>query len=320
MSEIHNRLEKNLRRLAPWAERHHIEAYRLYERDLPDYPFLVDRYKDRFVVYDRSDERIDRDEKKRAHLPGLLDALVALFANGQLGEAFLRERVVIKRRERQKGESQYEKLGESGENFAIRESQARFWVNLEDYLDTGLFLDHRLMRQRVFETCQAGQKFLNLFSYTGSVSVFAALKGARTTSVDLSATYTRWAMDNFQLNDLNPKDHEFIQANALEFLADAQNSRRGEFDVIFLDPPTFSNSKRMQGTFDVERDQVPLVERTMTLLKPGGLLFFSNNKRGFRLSSVLTSQFQTKDIGAQTLPKDFRDPKLRVVYEFRHAR
>lgn len=304
MDAIRNRLEKNLKKLVPWADRHRIEAYRIYERDIPDYPFIVDRYKDNFVIYDRGNEAIDSREDKREHFPQLLSALKDLF---KVSDA----QIFVKRRERKKGESQYEKIDTTGATFVVRESQALFRVNLVDYLDTGLFLDHRLMRQRLFAEA-SGKNVLNLFSYTGSVSVFAALGGARTTSVDMSATYTRWAQDNFELNDLITADHQFITQNALEYLGD--RSQQDRFDLIFLDPPTFSNSKRMDQTFEVERDQEYLVENATRLLKAGGVLYFSNNKRTFKLAPSIAARFDVRDISAQTIPKDFRDPKVHQVY------
>jgi 23S rRNA (cytosine1962-C5)-methyltransferase/23S rRNA (guanine2445-N2)-methyltransferase / 23S rRNA (guanine2069-N7)-methyltransferase len=307
MSEIRNRLEKNTKNLKPWAEKHQIEAYRLYERDIPDYPFIVDRYKDFFVVYDRGDERIDSRDDKREHFPRLIEALKDLYGTND-------EHIVIKRRERQKGESQYEKTGNTNRTLTVREGPAVFVVNLYDYLDTGLFLDHRLMRQKIFSEA-TGKDFLNLFAYTGSVSVFAALGGARTVSVDMSATYSRWAQDNFLANGLNPAAHDFITEDALKYLGAHQERRR--FDLIFLDPPTFSNSKRMESTFEVERDQEFLVDNAVKLLKPGGVLYFSNNKRTFKLSPSLSERYRIRDITAKTLPKDMRDPKVHHVFEIR---
>ncbi len=307
MSEIRNRLEKNFKKLGPWAERHRIEAYRIYERDIPDYPFIIDRYKDHFLIYDRGHSEIDSKEGKREHFPQLVSALKELFSA-------VDEKIIVKRRERQKGESQYEKIDGTGRTMVVRESQALFTVNLYDYLDTGLFLDHRLMRQKIFETAK-DKDFLNLFAYTCSVSVFAALGGARTTSVDMSATYTRWGQDNFALNKISPAGHEFITQNALEFLGDRTYKKR--FDLIFLDPPTFSNSKRMAQSFEVERDQEFLVENAMRLLKPNGTLYFSNNKRTFKLAPAIQSRYSVRDITAQTIPKDFRDPKIHYVFQIR---
>jgi 23S rRNA (cytosine1962-C5)-methyltransferase len=307
MSEIRNRLEKNLKKLAPWAEKLHLEAYRIYERDIPDYPFIVDRYKNFVLIYDRGHEAIDSKEEKREHFPQLITALKELLSLSD-------EKIVVKRRVRQKGESQYDKIDTTEKTMVVREGQALFWVNLYDYLDTGLFLDHRLMRQRIFESAK-GKDFLNLFSYTGSVSVFAALGGARTVSVDMSATYSRWAQENFRLNEIPLQSHEFVTQNALEFLGDRSSKR--QFDTVFLDPPTFSNSKKMEDTFEVERDQEYLIDNAMRRLKAGGVLYFSNNKRTFKLLPALIERYSVKDITAKTIPKDFRDPKIHHVFEIR---
>lgn len=308
VSDIKNRLKKNLSRLKPWAEKHAIEAYRVYDRDLPDYPFIIDRYKNYFLVFDRRNE-IDLDEKKRDHLSQITEAIQELEAP---------EEIILKRRERQRVDGnrahQYGRLAKTDHRLVIQESQARFIVNLYDYLDTGLFLDHRLIRQKVHKFCRPGMRMLNLFSYTASVSVFAALAGAKTTSVDLSNTYSQWAMDNFRENKLNLKDHQFVTTDVLDFL---DQTPQTDFDLIFLDPPTFSNSKKMDGTFEVERDQFSLVHQSSRWLKPGGLLLFSNNKRTFQLAPELRQEFQVREVSRDTLPFDFRDPKTRHVFEIR---
>jgi 23S rRNA (cytosine1962-C5)-methyltransferase/23S rRNA (guanine2445-N2)-methyltransferase / 23S rRNA (guanine2069-N7)-methyltransferase len=305
MSEIKNRIEKNAKNLKLWSEKHQIEAYRLYDRDIPEYPYIVDRYKDHFVIFDRGDERIDSREDKQGHFPELMQALSELFSARA-------ENIIVKKRARQKGDSQYEKTSQTNRTLKVREGQAVFIVNLYDYLDTGLFLDHRLMRQKIFKEA-AGKDFLNLFAYTGSVSVFAALGGARSTvSVDMSATYSRWAQDNFIANQIPLSNHEFITEDALQYLTNPHEKRH--FDLIFLDPPTFSNSKRMEQSFEVEREQEFLVENAMRLLKPGGLLYFSNNKRTFKLSPELMGRFNINNITAKTIPKDMRDQKIHQVF------
>lgn len=297
-----NRLEKNAKKLKPWSRRHRIEAYRLYDRDIPEFPCIIDVYGKYFVVYDRSDARIERD---RERLPVALAALQEAFAVD-------RRSIFLKARERQKGETQYEKMESSGHEFDVREGEALFRVNLSDYLDTGLFLDHRLMRERV-RGGSAGKRVLNLFSYTGSVSVAAALGGAaRVTSVDLSATYTEWARENFRLNGLPLVRHDFVQANALEFL---REPRAPLYDLVFLDPPTFSNSKRMSGDFEVERDQDSLVGLCMPWLAPGGQLWFSCNKRTFRLSAAILAGYSVRDVTGDTIPFDFRDRKIHCAFE-----
>lgn len=303
MSVIQNRLEKNSRRLTPWASRLPTEAWRLYDRDIPEYPFIVDLYLDYAVVWDRSDEVIDKDKN---HLPELLTALQAV-------RGLSPEKIIVKKRARQEGTSQYERIDEKDSFLTVTEGKAKLRVNLWDYLDTGLFLDHRPMRYKVQKLAR-GKKVLNLFCYTGSVSVFAALGGGQVTSVDMSATYLDWAQENFRLNHLSVTDHEFIQSDVLQWL---ENDPQPEFDLIFLDPPTFSNSKRMKRTFEVERDQVELVSNTMRWLRPEGLLFFSNNKRDFKLSSELQSRFSIRDISEESIPPDFHDKKIHRCYEIR---
>ncbi|HEY1079989.1 MAG TPA: class I SAM-dependent methyltransferase [Bdellovibrio sp.] len=300
---IKNRLDKNFKKLKSWSQRHQIEAFRLYDRDIPEYPFIVDIYKDHFLIYDKS-EFIDKDKN---HLPHVMDALKALFKCSD-------DQIVLKKRERQEGLKQYEKLDGKNLTFTVRESQALFKVNLYDYLDSGLFLDHRPMRQKVFKNA-AGKKFLNLFCYTGSVSVFAALAGASTTSVDMSQTYLRWAQDNFELNNLPLAEHSFINADVLEWLR--SQSKTPTFDMIFLDPPTFSNSKKMEDVFEVEKDQEFLVEACMQMLTPGGILYFSNNKRKFKLSENILAKYLVKDLSEESIPQDFHDKKIHVCFEIR---
>ncbi len=302
MDMIKNRLEKNLKKLKPWADRQKIEAWRLYDRDIPEYPFIVDVYKDHYVVYDKSDFYLDKDKN---HLPHLMNALMTLFKCDE-------NKIVHKKRERQEGLNQYEKLAAKNEIFAVRESQALLNVNLYDYLDTGLFLDHRPMRQKIFKSAQ-NKQFLNLFCYTASVSVFAALGGAKTTSVDMSQTYLFWAQENFKLNNISIENHSFINANVLEWLS--EHSQKLSFDIIFLDPPTFSNSKKMTDSFEVERDQDFLVESCMNMLSPEGILYFSNNKRKFKLTQALLSKYKVKDITEESIPQDYHDKKIHNCFQ-----
>lgn len=299
---ILNRLQKNYKKLKPWAERNSIEAYRLYDRDIPEFPFIVDLYKDYILIHDKSITSIDAEKN---HQELLLQAIKQLFPESI-------SKIVFKKRERQEGLKQYEKLATSNQKMIIQEGKAKFWINLYDYLDTGLFLDHRPLRYE-FTKLKKPVQFLNLFCYTGSVSVAAALGGATTKSVDMSRTYLDWAQENFQLNNIDPDRHQFIHENALEFL---QNQpAQPQFDIIFLDPPTFSNSKRMGDFFEVEKDQEFLVHNSMKLLNPQGKLYFSNNKRKFKLSEKLKSEYRIKDISAQTIPMDFHDQKIHQCYE-----
>ncbi len=304
MSMIKNRLDKNYRKLKPWADRNQIQAFRIYDRDIPEFPFIVDKYGDIFVVYDRSDKWIDKDKN---HLPLVLEALKEIF-NAEADD------VVIKKRERQEGVHQYEKIAETKRRFQVKETHCSFWVNPYDYLDTGLFLDHRPLRYKISKIA-SGKSFLNLFCYTGSFSVVAAKAGAETTSVDMSRTYLDWTIDNFNLNEIPLASHRFLQSDVIDYLNQPVTDR---FDLIYLDPPTFSNSKRMDGTFEVERDQLPLIQQTMKRLQPEGQLFFSTNKRNFKLAPEILTDYKVEDITPLTIPNDFHDQKIHQVYILRN--
>jgi 23S rRNA (guanine2445-N2)-methyltransferase / 23S rRNA (guanine2069-N7)-methyltransferase len=235
--------------------------------------------------------------------------------------AVSREQIIVKRRERQRGRSQYEKLGQCGEFHEVREGPCRFLVNFTDYLDTGLFLDHRITRAIVGELA-SGRNVLNLFCYTATASVHAALGRARSTlSVDMSAPYLEWAARNFALNGLDPHRHLRLQADCLQWLEEQAGvgvPRR--FGLIFLDPPTFSRSKRMQTTFDVQRDHVALLGTTAKLLEPDGILLFSTNRERFKLDAGALPGLCFEDITAQTIPKDFvRNPKIHRCWRIIHT-
>ena len=304
---IRNRLEKNLKKLQPWSEKNSIEAYRLYDRDIPEYPFIVDRYKNHFVVYDKSEE-IDKDKE---HLPLLTDALQELFKIPV-------SQIIVKRRQKQKGNDQYQKLDQKNEKIIVKENGVEVLVNLWDYLDTGLFLDHRPMRYQFLKKSK-GLRFLNLFCYTGVASVMAAKGGATTYSVDMSKNYLEWARENFKLNDLSVKDNYFIEEDVLQFLDQAVDwpDFKGSFDVIFLDPPTFSNSKSMRTDFDVERDQEALIAKVIKLLKPDGILYFSTNKRNFKMAPSLTQLYRVKNITRDSIPVDIHDHKIHHCFEIK---
>jgi len=224
-----------------------------------------------------------------------------------------RERIALKQRYRGKGGEKYGRLDARGEFLEVEEGGLRFLVNLWDYLDTGLFLDHRPLRARVRELAR-GARFLNLFCYTGAVSVYAAAGGARsTTSIDLSPTYLEWASRNFMLNGFRGEAHRLVQSDALEFL----QTDRGLYELIFVDPPTFSNSKRAED-FDVQRDHVRLLRLAAEHLAPGGLILFSNNYRRFRIDADALAELELRDISASTVPFDFaRDPKIHHAWEIR---
>ncbi|MBZ9666624.1 bifunctional 23S rRNA (guanine(2069)-N(7))-methyltransferase RlmK/23S rRNA (guanine(2445)-N(2))-methyltransferase RlmL [Pseudomonas sp. LMG 31766] len=300
-----NRLQKNLKQLGKWARREGIECYRLYDADMPEYAVAVDLYRDYVHVQEYAAPRSVDPDKAQARL---LDALAAI--PQALGVA--QSRVVVKRRERQAGTKQYQRQAAQGEFMEVSEGGVKLLVNLTDYLDTGLFLDHRPLRLRLQHEA-AGKRFLNLFCYTATATVHAAKGGARsTTSVDLSKTYLDWARRNLALNGFSDK-HRLEQGDVMAWLAED----RGEYELIFIDPPTFSNSKRMEGVFDVQRDHVELLDLAMARLARGGVLYFSNNFRKFQLDESLVARYQVEEISAQTLDPDFaRNPKIHRAWRF----
>ena len=300
-----NRLQKNLKQLGKWARREGVECYRLYDADMPEYALAVDLYRDWVHVQEYAAPRSIDPEKAQARL---LDALAAI--PQALGVA--QNRVVIKRRERQVGTKQYQRQAAQGQFMEVVEGGVKLLVNLTDYLDTGLFLDHRPLRLRLQKEA-AGKRFLNLFCYTATATVHAAKGGARsTTSVDLSKTYLDWARRNLSLNGFSDK-HRLEQANVMEWL----QADRQEYDLVFIDPPTFSNSKRMEGVFDVQRDHVELIDLAMARMARGGVLYFSNNFRKFQLDEGLAARYQVEEISAQTLDADFaRNPKIHRAWRF----
>ncbi|WP_277372161.1 bifunctional 23S rRNA (guanine(2069)-N(7))-methyltransferase RlmK/23S rRNA (guanine(2445)-N(2))-methyltransferase RlmL [Pseudomonas sp. AA-38] len=300
-----NRLQKNLKQLGKWARREGVECYRLYDADMPEYALAIDLYRDWVHVQEYAAPRSIDPDKAQARL---LDALAAV--PQALGIA--QSHVVVKRRERQSGTSQYQRQAALSQFLEVEEGGVKLLVNLIDYLDTGLFLDHRPLRLRIQREA-AGKRFLNLFCYTATATVHAAKGGARsTTSVDLSKTYLDWARRNLALNGFSDK-HRLEQANVMQWL---ENDRE-EYDLIFIDPPTFSNSKRMEGVFDVQRDHVELLDQAMARLARGGVLYFSNNFRKFQLDEGLSARYQVEEISAQTLDPDFaRNPKIHRAWRF----
>jgi 23S rRNA (guanine2445-N2)-methyltransferase / 23S rRNA (guanine2069-N7)-methyltransferase len=301
---VANRIKKNLRKLAPWLKTADTNAYRVYDADLPEYSAAVDCYDGRAHVQEYAAPKTIPEEIAQRRLRELLTAVAYVFAIPQ-------KSVANKTRQRNKGTQQYEKLGESGEFFVVQEGQGKFWVNLHDYLDTGLFLDHRPLRKRIFAEAR-GKRFLNLFCYTASATVQAALGGAtQSVSVDMSNTYLDWAERNFVLNSINRDRHQLVQADCLKWL---QQCRQG-FDLIMLDPPTFSNSKRMEGVLDVQRDHVAMIKRCMDLLNPEGKLYFSTNLRSFKLDMDALDGYAIDDISAQTIDLDFsRNDKIHRCF------
>jgi 23S rRNA (guanine2445-N2)-methyltransferase / 23S rRNA (guanine2069-N7)-methyltransferase len=302
-----NRLRKNLKSIGRWARREGVSCYRLYDADMPEYALAVDRYEQWVHVQEYAPPAGVDPERADVRLREALSALSAVLE-------VPRERIFLKVRRRQKGRAQYERQDARGEFHEVSEGNCRFLVNFTDYLDTGLFLDHRPTRALLQEMA-AGKRFLNLFAYTATASVHAAMGGARsTTSVDLSRTYLAWARKNFALNGFSDRCHEFIQADVRAWMS----AEKRRFDLIFLDPPTFSNSKSMAGTFDVQRDHVELLGEAARLLAPGGTLVFSNNNRRFRMDAEALPELFCEEITPRTIPRDFeRNPRIHNCWIIR---
>jgi 23S rRNA (guanine2445-N2)-methyltransferase / 23S rRNA (guanine2069-N7)-methyltransferase len=309
-----NRIGKNLRQLEKWAQRESVSCYRIYDADMPEYSFAIDRYAEAdggrvwlYVQEYAAPKTIDPAavQKRRA------EALSALpSATGVPAEC-----IHLRQRRRTARGQQYEKLGQQADFRMVEEGGLRFWVNFTDYLDTGLFLDHRITRARLREAA-ARKRFLNLFAYTGSATVYAAAGRAReTTTVDMSATYLDWAQRNLAVNGFSGGHHALVQADCIAWL-EAAVAERQSYDLIFLDPPTFSNSKRMDDILDVQRDHRALIERCMALLAPGGRLLFSTNAQKFRMDAAVGELYNVKDISRATLPRDFeRNPRIHQCFE-----
>ena len=306
-----NRLRKNLARLETWAKREDVACFRVYDADMPEYAFAIDLY--------GNDERWGCVQEYAAPATVAQDA-----ARGRRDEALAvlpevlglpTERIVLRTRRRQRGGDQYEKVGEEAQFHTVREGGHKFLVNFTDYLDTGLFLDHRITRRRVAELA-AGRSFLNLFAYTGTATVYAAGGGATSsTTVDMSRTYLDWAKRNLALNGLAGPQHGFVQADCLAWLEEQAAAPRGRYGLIFVDPPTLSRSKRMEREFDVQRDHAPLLALCARLLEPGGRILFSNNFQKFKLDPAVAEAFEVQDLSKATLPEDFaRNPRIHVCF------
>lgn len=311
-----NRIRKNLKQRASWLKREGVSCYRLYDADMPEYAFAIDEYRNA-----ESAERwlIVQEYQAPATIPEQTvrrrrsEALAGLSA----ATGIAADHIELRTRRRHRRGEQYVKQDSRGHFHVVAESGLRFWVNFVDYLDTGLFLDHRLTRQRLRAEA-AGKKFLNLFAYTGTASVYAAAGGARSTvSVDLSATYLDWARENLALNGFDTPAHLQVRADVREWLT--TEARAGaQFELIFCDPPTFSNSKRMEGVLDIQRDHPQLIEGCMQLLTRGGLLVFSTNAQRFKLADSIEQQYRVTDISRATLPTDFeRSPNIHRCFEIR---
>ncbi len=304
--DFENRLKKVFRTRKRWAQREKTTAFRVYEKDIPEYPYAVDLYGDHAVIYDLSiDDEASEPTGKRPK-----EDIMSVVGGALNVEP---EKVIFKRRKRMKGLDQYEKHSDKKVILTVQEGPALLEVNLTSYLDTGLFLDHRPLRKKIFQEAE-GKRFLNLFSYTGSFSVMAALGGAHCTTVDLSNTYQEWCRRNFNLNGIEAGYHKFVVGDALTYLKSATNM----FDLIVLDPPTFSNSKKTSNVLDVQRDHVHYIHACGKRLKKEGKLYFSTNNRKFKLDQSLQRGFNIQKLSPGTIPDDFRDKKVHQSWLIQH--
>jgi 23S rRNA (guanine2445-N2)-methyltransferase / 23S rRNA (guanine2069-N7)-methyltransferase len=318
---LRNRLAKNARHLQRWAARNGVSCYRIYDADLPEFSFALDRYQSEIapaVVWYHLQEY---------QAPATIAADKAEYRIGVAAEvvrelfSIPEDRLFCKIRSRQRGSSQYQKQDNKNELYQVREGTASLLINLSDYLDSGLFLDHRVTRELVSRR-SAGKSVLNLFCYTGAVGVQAGLGGASLVdNVDLSPTYLRWARENHLLNGLDDESrYRFLRADIVELLKKPdQFALQQNYDLIFCDPPSFSNSSKMQQSFDIQRDHEDLISLSMNLLAPEGLLLFSTNRRGFKLADVMQQSYNAVDITRSTIAEDFkRNPKIHRCWEIRH--
>ncbi|MEI6532191.1 MAG: class I SAM-dependent methyltransferase, partial [Chlamydiota bacterium] len=293
-SPLKNRLRKNYQHRRKWAERTKTNCFRLYDRDIKDYPFAIDFYDRRFCVHYFASKQ-DPDDRFEIEVENVLADLF----HAKKEDIYWRTRV------RRTKIEQYEKKDLSSDFFVVQEYGVKFWVNLRDYLDTGLFLDHRETRHLIASMAK-GKSLLNLFAYTGSFSVHAALGGALfTKTVDMSNTYCAWAENNFRLNKINAKTNIIERADCLKFF----DQETQKYDLIVLDPPTLSRSKKMAHIFDIQEDYKELIEKALRILKPNGTLFFSTNSRKFQIDSSLLPPCSLREISSKTEPIDFKGRK-----------
>ncbi len=306
-----NRIRKNLKILEKWAAKSGVSCYRLYDADLPEYAVAVDFFEGRWLHVQEyvAPREIDADKASRR-----LEDVVTVLPDAVGVPA---ENVFLKRRKRRKRTEQYTRMENRGEFYEVHEGGYSFLVNFSDYLDTGLFLDHRLTRELV-RSLSRGTRFLNLFAYTCTASVYAVKGGAATTtSVDSSNTYLKWARENFSANGIAGQQHRLLRSDCWEWL----HLDHEEYDLIFMDPPTFSNAKGKRATLDVQRDHPKLIRLAAARLAPGGVLIFSTNFRRFRLERAQLEGLDVEDITEQTIPRDFeRNRRIHSCYRISRGR
>lgn len=308
MEAFYNRLVKVSRHIGKWAKRNDIMCYRIFDHDIPEFPFCVDRYGDYLHVAEYASRFKFVDEE--AHEQWLSEAVGVISNALQVPEdhIFMKQRKRLDRRN-----EQYEKVDASAERMIVAEGGLRFYVNLKDYLDTGLFLDHRPLRTQFGREAKK-MRVLNLFAYTGAFSVYAAAGGAeKVTTVDLSNTYINWARDNFKLNNLDADSHEFIVMDTMQYLKSLPAAPL--FDLVFVDPPVFSNSTRLKGTWDTQRDHAHLLQLLLGVMEPGGVIYFSNNLRTFQPQFDRLKVTSIEDVRLQTIPEDFRNQHIHWCWK-----
>ena len=305
-----NRLRKNLKRLRRWAQRSGVSCYRVYDADLPEYAVAIDIYAEHVHVQEYQAPATIEARLAQRRLREVITVIPEILAVEP-------DCVYLKTRKRQRGMAQYDRQDQRQECFEVHEGGLRFKINLVDYRDSGLFLDHRLTRELLRDLAQ-GVEFLNLFAYTGSASVYAAAGGAlSTTTVDMSTTYGNWAKQNLELNGFSGHSHQVITADCLTWLEQTTH----KYGLIFLDPPTFSNSKKMEDCFDIQRDHVGLILNACRLLADDGVLIFSNNLRSFKMERAALAEFVVEDISRVTLPLDFeRNPRIHNCWKISHEK
>ena len=303
--DFENRLKKRFKHKARWAKSNAIFCYRVYDKDLPDFPFVIDIFEDYVVAaIDVIDDGKESNENWLLEIKNIISSVLMVDINN----------ISIKLRFPQKGNKQYTKLDHSGSIISVQESGLLFLINPFDYLDTGLFLDHRITRQWVKRDA-LNKRVLNLFSYTGSFSVYAAAGDALiVTTVDMSNTYLQWAEKNMQLNGFKSgKKYQYLREDILEWIPTVSPS---SYDLIILDPPTFSNSKKMLLTWDVQRDHALLLNQLQKILAPGGILYFSNNYKKFKLNTTEINGFKcVEDLTSKSIPADFERTKPHSCFK-----
>lgn len=305
-SPLANRIRNNYRHLRKWAKRTLTDCFRLYDREIPHYPLAIDFYAGRFCIQYFSRRRAE-EEIPLELIEETVKALHILFG---IGDEAIFWRTRVKRKETR----QYEKAGMSNQFFTVFEYGVKFKINLQDYLDTGLFLDHRETR-KIVASMAKGKRVLNLFAYTCSFSVHAAVAGSSfTKSVDMSNTYTAWGRDNFTLNALSLKNNQVVRADCLKFL-DEEIYSGTKYDLIVIDPPTISRSKKMDQMFDVQVDYVNLISKSLKLLLKGGVIIFSTNSRKFMFDNTIFPTCSITEISHKTRPIDFQDPKIHRCWK-----